>query len=93
MIEVIYDGHGNIKAVCEWLLFNKLGKIDDEGHLLFIGDMEIVQAYRGNGVVKEFIRRLLDKVPQATRCFFYRKKKYPGRDYRVYDRTKWTRRM
>jgi hypothetical protein len=49
MIECIRDEKGNITAVCEWLLFNEKGLIDEKGETIFIGELEINPEHRGNG--------------------------------------------
>ncbi len=86
MLEVKRDDKGNMTAVCEYLLFNKLGQLTEEGETMFIGELEINPEHRGNGILKGFIKTLLTKYPKAEQCFFYRRKKYPDRDYRVYTR-------
>jgi hypothetical protein len=79
MIEVIRDKNGNITAVCEWLLFNETGMIDDKGKALFVGEFEINKEHRGNGVFKKVLRKLYTRNPQATHAMWFRNKKYPGR--------------
>jgi hypothetical protein len=85
MIECIRDPEGRITAVCEWLLFNEKGLIDDKGETIFIGEVEINPEHRGNGTLKEFIKRGIRLNPQAKRIFWFREKKYPGRGYRMYS--------
>lgn len=85
MIEVLRDKDGNITAVCEWLKFNRDGGLDDNGDTVCICEMEINRDHRGNGVVKHFIKTLCDKNPQATRAFWWRETKYPGRGHKFYS--------
>ena len=70
MVEVLYDTNGNIKAFCEWQMFNETGVLDDKGTIMFIEEMEMNKDWRGKGLIKEFMIRLLDKAPQMTKCFF-----------------------
>ena len=93
MIEVLKDDKGDIVAVCEWLLFNEDKFLDDKGTLVCISELEINKAYRGNGVIKKFIRNIQAKCPTAQRMFFWRENKYPARPFRVYSRKQILRRM
>lgn len=85
MIECIRDDKGNITAVCEWLLFNTEGRIDEKGETIFIGELEINPEHRHNGCIQHFIRRGIELNPQAKRIFWFRERKYPGRGYRIYN--------
>ena len=85
MIDVMRDPEGRITAVCEWLLFNDKGEMDEKGQTIFIGELEISEGHRGNGIIRGFIRRLAGFNPQATRVFWFREKKYPGRGARIYS--------
>lgn len=89
MLEVIRNDNGDMIAVCEWLLLNNQGQLDDTADTMFIGEMEINKQYRGQGILKQVIRNLLIKCPQASKCLFFRKGKYPDRNYSLYTRDKW----
>ena len=86
MIACLRDTEGNITAVIEYLLFNEQGCLDDNGEGMFIGELEINPIHRGNGALKELIKMLLAKCPQAKKCVFFRKTKYPDRERRIYTR-------
>ena len=86
MIACLRDQEGNITAVIEYLLFNEKGNLDDNGEGMFIGELEINPIHRGNGALKELIKLLLAKCPQAKECVFFRKTKYPDRECRTYTR-------
>lgn len=90
MIEVIRDDKGDITAVCEWLLFDNDGRLNENGETVFVGELEINESHRGNGVLKHFIKRGIELNPKAKKIFWFREKKYPGRGMRVYpiDRIK-----
>lgn len=85
MIECLRDKDGNITAVCEWLLFNNEGKLDEKGETLFVGEFEINPIHRGNGVIKYFIKRGLELAPEAKRWMWFREYKYKGRGPRTYS--------
>lgn len=89
MLETILDESGNLKACIEWLTYNSNGTLDDLGEGVFIGELYINPNFRGNGVLKQFIKIIISKCPQAKGCFFYRETKYPGRGYRYYTKERW----
>lgn len=86
MIECVRDDKGNITAVIEYLLFNKQGQLTEEGETVFIGEMEINPEHRGKKIIRRFIKTILTKYPKAERCIFFRRYKYPNRDYKTYTR-------
>ena len=86
MIECIRDDKGNITAVIEYLIFNNLGQLTEEGDTVFIGELEINPEHRGKKVIRHFIKTILNKYPNAKKCLFFRRYKYPSRDYRMYTR-------
>lgn len=79
MLEVLRNSSGNITAVCEWLPFNERLEIDQNGTVVFIGELEINKEHRGNGVFKKILRKVYDKNPQALVACWYRNIKYPDR--------------
>ena len=89
MIECLRDDAGRITAVCEWLLFNDEGRLDENGKTVFIGELEINPEHRGNGVFKKMLERLSVNNPGATRVFWLREHKYPGRKPKIYDANKF----
>jgi hypothetical protein len=88
MIEVVRNDKGDITAICEYLIFNNLGGLDEEGNKIFIGDVEINPEHQRKSILRHFIKVLLVKYPKLEQCYFYRKKKYPYRDYRTWTRAK-----
>ena len=91
MIEIYYKD-GAMRAVCEYLLFTEDMLIAEHGETMFIGEIIIDPAYRNNGIISYFIKMLLLKHPEAKRCFFYRKEKYPHKDISIYERLQFERR-
>lgn len=89
MLEVIHDDNKNIIAVCEWWLVDKEGNFDKNGEFIWVAEVEINPLERNKGILKEFIKRLAKKVPQAKFGYFWRLKKYPYRQVRMYSRNKW----
>ena len=83
MIEVIRNDSGDIIAVCEWLLFNERGIIDDRGDICFIAELEINKSCRGNGVLRQILKGIESKAMTAKRVFYYRENKYPGREVKI----------
>jgi hypothetical protein len=85
MIEVIRDEQGDITAVCEWLLFNERAEFVDDGKVLFVAEVEVNKAHRGNGTIRRFIKLIYPKCPWIEKVFFFREYKYPGKRQRVYN--------
>ena len=92
MIEVIRNPKGDIIAVCEWLLFNEKGLLDDKGTFIMIAELEINKECRGNGVMKKMIKAIHVRSLGANKVFFWRKIKYPTRDFHIYDVNRLLRR-
>jgi hypothetical protein len=88
MIEVLRDRDKRLTAVCEYLILTEDGHLHNDGTKIFIGELEINPEHRGKGLVKYFIKTLMDKYPKIDKCFFVRKRKYPDRDCRMWTRKK-----
>lgn len=80
-----------ILAVIEWNTFGPDGVLDDDGYFLYIGEMYIHDSLDGVKTIKQFIRTILDKAPQAEVGFFVREYKYQGRLPRQYKRKQFER--
>ena len=93
MIECLKNDRGDIIAVCEWLLFNKEGQLDDEGNVILIAELEVNKSHRFNGTIRYFIKKISEKCPTAEKMFFFREFKYPGRKHKVYSREQILRRI
>jgi hypothetical protein len=93
MIEVLRDDNENITAVCEWLLLNDRGIIDETGTVVLICEMEVNKEHRGNGSIKQFTDQIQKKSPTANRVVFLREIKYPGRKPSVYSREQILKRL
>ncbi len=89
MLEVIKDENGNIQAVCEWWLVNADGSFNPNGDIVWISEVEINQIARNNGILKTFIKKITDMVPQAKAGYFWRLRKYPNRKPHLYTREQW----
>lgn len=86
MLEVIRGKDGVIKGVCEFVVMNDEGEMAVDGTWMFIGDLEVAPEYRSNGVIKQIIRNILDRCPNAQKCGWVREYKYKGRPMRTYTR-------
>jgi len=86
MLEIIRDNNNDMVAVCELLLIDDDGRIDDKGNIVLIVTVEINHAYRGKDILKRFIKIILEKNPQAQKCYWIRDYKYKGRKPREYSR-------
>jgi len=93
MLEIIYKKNGDIKAVCEWWMVNKWGYKDPTGEFVWIEDLEVTKSERNNGSIRAFIKIISDKVPSAKYGYFFRQRKYPGREQKTYTREQWLRRI
>lgn len=91
MLEIIKDEQGNLKACIEWLVYNKQGQLDELGNSVFIGELYINPKDRGNGILKEFMKIIINKCSKTnlTGCFFFRESKYKGRGPRWYSKEQW----
>jgi len=86
MLEILHDEKGNIKAVCDYLILNKEKVMDDDGGWLVVEEIEINPEYRNNGIIRLFIKTLLEKHPKIEICSFIRAIKHPDRAMRTYPR-------
>ena len=97
MLEILKNDTGEIKAVLEWFVVNSQGHLDDKGEYVNIFDMEISSQYRNNGLLKEFFKIILPKVPQAKYGYFERRRRQykDGRDkllrLKLYTRNEWVK--
>ena len=92
MLEVIKDNEGNLKACIEWLIYNSKGELDEMGDGVFIGELYINPSCRNNGILKEFMKIIINKCKNQDNlkgCFFFRETKYPGRGHRFYTKERW----
>lgn len=91
MLEVITDEQGNLKACIEWLTYNEQGRLDEMGNAVFIGELYINPKDRSNGILKEFMKIIINKCKNTDLkgCFFFRETKYPGRGPRYYSKKQW----
>ena len=86
MLEIVYNQDKSIKAVCEYLLFTKDGILDESGEVCLIGELEITEGNRGNGLVRYFMRTMLKNLPKVNKIVWFRRKKYPTRKQSIYTR-------
>lgn len=91
MLETLLDEQGNLKACIEWLIYNKNGVLDELGDAVFIGEIYINPKDRGNGVLKYFMKTIINKCKNTNLrgCFFFREAKYKGRGPRFYSKEQW----
>ncbi len=92
MLEVIKSNTGEIKACLEWYLVDKDGNFSQQGEFVWINEIEISPQYRNNGILREFIRVVVPKVPLTCRFgYFWRRDKYPNRKIRIWHKSQWLR--
>ena len=92
MLEVIKTEQGEIKAVCEYYIVDGSGNYDTQGEFVWINEVDISSQYRNNGLLKEFVRAIIKKVPSTARFgYFWRQGKYPNRKMRIWHKEKWLR--
>jgi hypothetical protein len=89
MLEVLFDEDVEIKAACEYYIVDINGNYDSKGKYVWINEVVIGEKYKNLGLLKEFIKRICDKVPQAEFGYFWRQYKYPNRKVRIYTRRQW----
>ena len=89
MLEIIKDNTEKIKAVCEWYLVDINGNFDNKGEFVWVNEVEISSQYKNNGILKQFIKIIIQKCPQAKFGYFWRKEKYPDRKIRIYHKARW----
>lgn len=91
MLEIIRDEQNNIKACLEWWLVNSDGSFNDKGEFVWVNELEIAPQYRNNGIVKSFIKTIMNKVPTAKAGYFQRRK-YSDR-IKLFTRRQWEKRI
>ena len=89
MLEILRDEQKNIKAVCEWSLVDEAGHFSQKGEFVWISEVEIAPQYRNNGILKEFVKIVIQRCPEAKFGYFWRQKKYPGRRPKIYHKARW----
>ena len=90
MIEYTLNEEGNLTSVIEFWLVNRQGKIDDNGKYVFVKDWIINPSCRNKNSVAIFAEKLINRVPQATHCYFERRK-YNCRLSPLYPKRKWVK--
>ena len=89
MLEVLRTKDGEIKAVCEWYLVNINGEYDKDGIYCWINECEVSKQFENAGCLREFIKIITSNWPQLQFGYFWRKRKYPNREPRIYSRSRW----
>ena len=91
MLEIIKDKDNNIQAVLEWYLVNGEGNYDPSGKFIWINELETSATVNGDGfgIIKQFVKTIIHKCPQAEWGYFKREKKYPARKFRIYHKNRW----
>lgn len=95
MLEILRTDDGSIKGVCEYYVVDEAGNFQANGEFVWVAELEIAPQFRHEGLIKEFIKRIIDKVPQAKFGYFWRQKKYPQEKYsvrkhiRIYHKARW----
>ena len=86
MIEYVKNNDGYVTAFIEWMTFNEYMEVKDDGPYLVVIELFIHDTLHGYKVLKDFVRIILDKAPNAQSCSFVREYKYKGRKPRTYTR-------
>ena len=89
MLEILRTEDREIKAVLEWWLVNIDGSFNPNGDTVWLAEIEVAPKYRNDGIIKQFINIVADKVPNAKAGYFWRKRKYPDRKPKLYTRKQW----
>jgi GNAT superfamily N-acetyltransferase len=89
MLEILKTDDGSIKACLEWYLVNARGEFDNKGEWVWINDVYIAPQFRNNGILKTFVKNVIEKCPQAMFGYFHRRTKYPERGIRIYHKSRW----
>lgn len=88
-LEVLRNANGGIDACCEWLPFNNKGIVDEQGETIGIANFVVARGIEVFPVVRIFAKRVLEKNPQATRGYFFRRSKCPDSPPHVFSRRCW----
>lgn len=95
MLEILRTSDGTIKAVCEYYVVDVNGFFDAKGLFIWVNELEIAPPFRREGLLKEFIKIIIEKEPQAQFGYFLRYKKYSETDFplrkhlRIYHKARW----
>jgi hypothetical protein len=89
VIEILRTDDGTIKAVCEYYIVDNNGNFAPKGEYAWINECEIAPQFRGNGILKNFAKIIMEKNPQARFGYFWRQRKYPERTPRIYHKSRW----
>ncbi len=92
MLEIIKTSEGEIKAVCEYYVVDINGNMDDKGLYCWVNDSYVSKSAQNNGILKSFVRIVIDKYPQLQFCYFWREK-YKDKNnkwrLRLYTKRSW----
>ena len=86
MIATLRDDNGNITAVMEYLFFDEEGRMDDNGNIMIVGELEVNPIHRNNGCIKAIVQQILAKHPKIEGCAWARTSKYPNGKVSKYRR-------
>ena len=89
MLEIIRNGQGEILGACEFYVVDSKGNYDSKGEYCWINEVEVSKSQEHKGLLKEFIRLVIAKVPNCKWGYFWRKRKYESRPPRIYSRERW----
>ena len=87
MLEYLTDEKGNLKAVVDFWIVDKDGKLNDKGIYIWVNDFYVSPDCRRNGVINHFVQRIIQRVPWAKWGYFARAK-YNDR-LRIYSKRRW----
>ena len=90
MLECIRDKDENIVGVVDFWIVNPDGTLNDKGDLVWINDFYVNPAYRNNGMLGEFIDKIIKRVPQAKAAYFRRTETDKRKEYiKLYMKKDW----
>lgn len=91
MLEILKNKDGFIIAVIEFHICNDRKLIDENGALIFINHIEVVDNINCPATIKLVIKIMLNKYKNLKTCYFYREYKYRDRSIRKYTRKQFER--
>ena len=90
MLEYLLDSGKNLKAVIDFWIVDKFGKLDDNGKYIWVQYYYVNPSCRNNGVMSGFIDKIIQRVPWAEYGYFKREKGNTER-IKMFSKKKWLR--
>lgn len=75
MLTVVRDNQGRIEAACEWTPVNAAGQPANDGHWVWINQLEISAGVRGTTAIRELIHLIAFQAPAVVGAYWERRDK------------------